>query len=154
MIVASPHIPVMGPSNTPCSEPPASTTNTSSEQLWYSESAWQTREAQAQAGKVSHAACPVLSSPETVGKVKLESMLWVRSCRRWGAGFVSHIWMETCQLYLERTVHANGVIHLTYFRCLPQDFWIKLQWIIWTSYFDFEGKSFNYMPYSSIFNIS
>lgn len=38
MIVASPHIPVMGPSNTPCSEPPASTTNTSSEQLWYSES--------------------------------------------------------------------------------------------------------------------
>lgn len=38
-------------------------------------------EAQAQAGKGSHAACPAMSGWEVVGSAKLQSALWDRGCR-------------------------------------------------------------------------
>ena len=44
--------------------------------------AWSTGQAQALLGKVSHTSRAARSCPEAAGKVKLQSMLWDRGCRR------------------------------------------------------------------------
>lgn len=130
MVVASLHIPVMGPSNTPCSELPASATNTFCEQLWYP------RSLPGQLARYKHSLGKAPTLPALPGVVQRQSAgSNSRACSGkgvvdvtpWGAGSVSHVWMGTCRVYLvERGQHTEGVMHLSYFRCLPWDSWTKL----------------------------